>query len=370
MSEPFLEFDCRFRYRAQFRLDARFSLPTGISALLGASGSGKSTCLHLIAGLLKPGSGSIRLGQAVLVDREAGGWVPAYRRRLGVVFQDHLLFPHLTVAGNLRYGMPKEAGARDGAGDGGGGRGSKVRFDQVVEVLELGGLLERYPAQLSGGQQRRVAMGRALLRQPDLLLMDEPLTGLDESLRDRVLASLQRIHEQWALPILLVSHEQVAVRRLAQHVVVLDAGKVVAEGSVAQALDRITMKMTIDHAGPVNVLRIQEVKRSGEICEGSLAGQRFFFVGKTDEQTAYVRCLPHDVALARDRLPPISMRNQLCGRVRDIVKLNGSSRVYVGVDVGTLLWSEITAAALDELGLDVGQPVTCLLKAAAAEWIG
>lgn len=359
MSDSVLSFQCRFQYRGGFGLDASFELPAGISALYGPSGGGKSTCLALIAGLLKPDAGIVRMGDTVLVDHDARRWVPPHRRRLGVVFQDHLLFPHNTVRANLRYGMPR--GATGG-----------IRLDEVVQVLELGDLLDRYPAQLSGGQQRRVALGRALLSQPRLLLMDEPLAGLDEALRDRILDHLQRVHEHWETPMLLVSHDQVAIRRLAEYVVVLEAGRVVGQGPLDQTLDHATLQTMASHPGPINLLRIDDVRQVGDHSEGRVGDQRFYLARQITGPTAYVRCLPRDVALTLEDVPRISMRNHLRGTVRDMVRVNDElhgERVYVAIDLGQTLWAELTRSACTDLGLQVGTPAVCLLKATAVEQV-
>lgn len=360
MSDALLSFDCCCQYRGGFRLDAAFTLPGGISALFGPSGGGKSTCLSLIAGLLKPQSGAIRMGDTVLVDTAARRFIPPHRRQIGMVFQDHLLFPHKTVAGNLRYGMTRSASGT-------------IQFDEVVEVLELADLLNRYPAQLSGGQQRRVALGRALLTQPRLLLMDEPLTGLDEALRDRILDHLQRVHEHWHIPMLLVSHDQVAVRRLAQHVVVLEAGRVIEQGPTRQTLDRATLTTMSTHPGPMNLLRIEQVRHAGDHCEGIIGNQRFFLPGRSAGDTVYVRCSPSDIALVLEDVPRISMRNHLRGVVRDLVRITDNSagdRIYVAVDIGQILWAQLTPSACREMSLTPGQHVICLIKATATEEVG
>lgn len=218
-----LEFDCLFHYPSGFRLQARFQTDGRVTALFGPSGSGKSTVLALIAGLLRPLQGRIRLGERLLVDTATGVWLPAEQRRVGVVFQDLRLFPHLTVRQNLRFGS--------------GRRGAlPIPFARVVQILELEGLLERKPHALSGGQQQRVALGRALLRGPDLLLLDEPLTSLDAPLKERILTYLERVFAEWRLPTLLVSHDPAEVRRLASQVVVLVQGQVQQAGPVAQIL--------------------------------------------------------------------------------------------------------------------------------------
>src|SRR5262249_52865156 len=190
-----LVFACRHRSPSGFVLDARFEAGDGTTALFGPSGSGKSTVLGLVAGILRPQSGVIRLADRVLVDTAAGVCLPPERRRLGLVFQDHLLFPHLTVAQNLRYGQRRRPARR-------------IDFSRGVDILEVGGLLDRSPATLSGGQRQRVALGRALLRGPELLLMDEPLTALDEKLKERILTYLERAVGEWHIPTLFVSHDQ------------------------------------------------------------------------------------------------------------------------------------------------------------------
>ena len=357
MNANLLGFQCRFQYRGGFQLDAAFDLPDGISALFGPSGSGKSTCLALIAGLLKPREGAIRFGESVLVDRAARRWTAPHRRRLGVVFQDHLLFPHQTVRANLCYGKAR-------------GTGGVIRLDEVVQVLELAEVLDRYPAQLSGGQQRRVALGRALLTQPRLLLMDEPLTGLEASLRDRILDHLQQVHDHWRLPMLLISHDQVAVRRLARHVVVLEAGRVIDQGPVSATLDRATLQTLASLPGPINRLRVEQVQPVGDHGEGRVGDQPFYLPGRTAGDTVYVRCLPHDVALTLNDVPRISMRNHLRGTVRDIVRVSqgaAGGRIYIAVDVGQTLWAQLTASACEDLDLKTGKPVICVLTAAATE---
>lgn len=357
MSDPLLSFRCRFQYPGGFGLDAAFELPGGISALFGPSGGGKSTCLALIAGLLKPAAGAIHLRDTVLCDRAARRWVAPHRRGLGLVFQDHLLFPHRTVRANLRYGVCR-------------GPAPAPRMDQIVELLELDQLLDRYPDRLSGGQQRRVALARALLTQPRLLMMDEPLTGLDDALRDRILDHLQQVHEQWRLPMLLVSHDQTAVRRLARHAVVIEAGRVVDQGPTGPTLDRATLRTMTSHPGPINLLRVEQARQTGDHGEGRVGDQMIFLTGPVTGATMYVRCLPREVALVLEDVPRISMRNHLRGIVRDVVSVRDAirgERVYVALDVGQTLWVELTPAACREMDLRPGRPAIGLIKATALE---
>ena len=209
-----LHFAARLRYDSGFELDATFATEGGVTALFGPSGSGKTTILGLIAGILGPHSGVIRCGSRTLVDTKAQIFLPPEQRQIGLVFQDGLLFPHLRVRDNLVFGKGRPGGRT-------------IDFARVVDILEIGDLLDRYPATLSGGQKQRIALGRALLRGPELLLMDEPLAALDRGLKDRILTYLERAVAEWHIPTLLVSHDQDDVRRLAQTVIVLDAGKVV-----------------------------------------------------------------------------------------------------------------------------------------------
>ena len=208
-----LAFDCRFRYHGGFELDAAFEADGSTTAICGPSGSGKTTVLSLIAGLLRPSEGHVVVEGRTLVDTRRGICVPPEHRGVGLVFQDSLLFPHRTVKANLAYGMRRRARRA-------------LSLERVATVLEIGGLLGRRPATLSGGEARRVALGRALLRGPSLLMLDEPLTGLDEALKDRVIVFLQRSFEEWRIPTLLVSHDRESVVRLADRVVSLREGRV------------------------------------------------------------------------------------------------------------------------------------------------
>ena len=219
-----LTFDARLRYASGFQLDARFTADGGVTALFGPSGAGKTTILSLIAGGLRPDEGLLRQGDRTLVDTKAGVFLPPERRSVGMVFQDQLLFPHMTVRKNLLFGK--------------GRRGARaIDFNRVVEMLEVVELLDRFPASLSGGQKQRVALGRALLRGPELLLMDEPLTALDQELKGSLLTYLERAVAEWRVPTLLVSHDRADVRRLASRVILIAAGRVVAEGAAANILD-------------------------------------------------------------------------------------------------------------------------------------
>jgi molybdate transport system ATP-binding protein len=347
-----LQFRARHKFASGFALDAAFDLDEGVTALFGPSGSGKSTTLGIIAGTLRPQAGKVQLGERVLLDTARGIALAPERRAIGCVFQNQRLFPHLTVADNLRYGLRRQP-ARS------------VEFARVTDVLELGKLLGRYPRSLSGGEQQRAAIGRAVLRGPELLLLDEPLTGLDAELKDRVLVYLERALAEWRIPTLLVSHDQFDVRRLAERIVILTSGSVLAAGPTPATLDHAIFNRRVSIETPINMVRVTEARNIGGHAEGKLGSQTIHLPQALGDHQATVRIrfLPSDVTLSRNPVPGISIRNQLRGTVAEIVARG--DLVFVRADVGEMFWAEITADALAELDLAVGQPVTCLIKASA-----
>jgi molybdate transport system ATP-binding protein len=212
-----LDCACALRYPSGFTLDVAFASDVPVTALLGPSGSGKTSVLSVLAGLRRPDRGHIALDGTTLFDSGKRIDVPPEKRQVGYVFQDLLLFPHLSVRQNLLYGRRRRRpGARE------------VDFDRVVRVLELDDLLDRLPHTLSGGQRQRTALGRALLCGPRLLLLDEPLAFVDEALRGRILDDVERILGEWSVPTLYVTHREEEAARLAACVVRLEAGRVVS----------------------------------------------------------------------------------------------------------------------------------------------
>ncbi|MBL8794741.1 MAG: molybdenum ABC transporter ATP-binding protein [Planctomycetia bacterium] len=347
-----LHFHCRHAYPDGFHLDAAFEADDSVTALFGPSGSGKSTILALIAGILRPQEGRIVLSGETLFDSSAGRCLPPERRRVGFVFQDHLLFPHLTVRQNLNFGQQRRPSR-------------SIDLNRVAEVLEIGDLLERRPATLSGGQRQRVSLGRALLRGPELLLMDEPLAALDVGLKDRILTYLERALAEWHIPTLLVSHDQADVRRLADQVVVLEAGRVIDAGPVAVALDRAVLTHRDPAFVPSNLLRVREVRQTAGHWQGRVGEQVLHLPAAHTGPEVRVRFLARDVALARAVVEGVSVRNQLRGRIRELVPF--AERVLVAVDVGQFLWAEVTTEAVREMALQPGDAVVCLLKTTAMQ---
>jgi molybdate transport system ATP-binding protein len=222
-----LSFQCRHRFQSGFTLDVDFEVRERFTALFGPSGSGKTSILSMIAGFVQPQAARIALGKHLLLDTAHQVRLPPEFRSVGMVYQDSLLFPHLTVEGNLRYGQRhRRARARE------------VAFGRLVDVLEIGPLLTRHPRHLSGGERQRVALGRAILSGPEILLMDEPLASLDSALKLKILTYLERIIAQWDIPIVYVTHSRAEVRRAAQWVVVVHQGRLVAAGTPDDALSR------------------------------------------------------------------------------------------------------------------------------------
>src|SRR5437588_4669038 len=212
---------------ADFLLDIHFRADRGLIALFGRSGAGKTSVVNAIAGLLRPRRGRIVIDGSVLLDTEQGIYLPTHRRRVGYVFQEGRLFPHLTVRQNLLFGRwftPK--------------RERNIGLDQVLDLLGVGHLLDRRPGALSGGEKQRVAIGRALLTSPRLLLLDEPLASLDDTRKDDILPFIERLRDQAEVPIVYVSHSLAEVARLATTVVVMNEGKAVASGDPEDILGR------------------------------------------------------------------------------------------------------------------------------------
>ena len=205
-------------YTTGFELDITFESNHQVTALTGPSGSGKTSALEMIAGIKTPCKGRIVIDNTVLFDSMQGVNIPLHKRRIGMVFQDYLLFPHMTVEKNIVYGRARSTNTAN-------------EFQHIVDVLDLGNLLTRYPKNLSGGEKQRAALGRALFCNPQLLLLDEPLSALNDTLKYRILAYLEQIVSEWKIPILLVSHAEREVRRLVDWVFVLTNGRVTTDGA-------------------------------------------------------------------------------------------------------------------------------------------
>ena len=349
-----IELDGLVCRRGAFTLRADANLDARVTGLLGRSGAGKSTLLALLAGLLRPDAGAIRLDGETLCDAAAGRWVPPHRRRVGVVFQDARLLPHYSVLGNLRYGM----------------RAPGARLDDIVDLLELRPLLARRPGALSGGEQQRVSLGRALLSTPRLLLLDEPLASLDPIHRAQILPYLRRACAATALPVVYVSHRVEEVLQLTDRLALLEQGRLEPPGlyrDLAQAPAQLAR--LLPH-GLRNVLAARVTGR--DAAEGCLhlaledhgPGLRAGLADLPDDARVTVSIGAEEIALAPRRVDAISIQNQLAGTVRRIAEHEG--RVVVEIDLGgPALLAEVTSNARRALDLRPGTDVICLVKAHA-----
>jgi molybdate transport system ATP-binding protein len=346
-----LEFQCHCRLPGGFQIDAAFELDRRFTALFGPSGAGKTTILSIIAGFILPQRGRIRLGDRTLLDTENGINASAQKRSIGMVFQDSLLFPHLTVEGNLRFGQRHRKAQK-----------RAIAFDRVVKVLEIDDLLLRLPRNLSGGEKQRVALGRALLSGPELLLMDEPLASLDAQLKMKILDYLERAILEWDIPCLYVTHSQVEVRRAADAVVVLEKGRVVAVGPPDEALWQPDLLGWSNSTGPINLLRLDRVEISDGQAMGYIGSQCLSLPPRQPPGAAprFVQFSPANLLLSRQDVRGISARNHLRGRVCRIVP--GDRAVFAAIDIGQIIWAEVTPAAAAELELQSGVEIICLLK--------
>jgi molybdate transport system ATP-binding protein len=339
-------------------LSTRFASDGRVTALFGRSGAGKTTLVNLIAGLIRPDRGVIRLDDMTLVDTERGIDVPAHQRAVGYVFQEGRLFPHLSVRGNLLYGR-RFSRARDRWGS----------LAEVVALLDIGALIDRRPADLSGGEKQRVAIGRALLASPRLLLMDEPLASLDAGLKGEILPYVERLRDEMGLPIVYVSHAMEEVARLADTLVLLAGGKVMAAGSVNEVFGRLDLRQYTGQFEASVVLHARVVARDEQaglmVLEHPAGRLTVPLAAGTVGSLARVRIRARDVALAVGDPGNISIRNRLAGTIREIHAMEGAS-VEVRLDAGgEPLIARITSAAATALDLKAGQPVVALVKASA-----
>jgi molybdate transport system ATP-binding protein len=340
--------------RGTFRLAARFKSQPGVTALFGRSGSGKSSLVDIVAGLIKPQRGKITVDGQTLVDTARGVFVPKHRRRIGYVFQDSRLFPHLSVRQNLLYGRWFSRGDGGAAGD----------FDTIVELLGIAPLIERRPGSLSGGEKQRVAIGRALLAHPRLLLMDEPLASLDESRRAEILPYIERLRDAAGVPILYVSHSVAEVARLATTVVILSEGKVAAVGPV---VDILPLADTSDGGSALEAVVAGHDEEFQLTTLGSAAGdlqvpKLAAVVGSTVR--TYIRS--RDVMLSLQPPQEISALNVLAGRVATISEDGAQADVRLDCN-GAVLMARLTTKSIRRLALVPGRPVFAVIKSVSFE---
>lgn len=340
--------------QGDFTLDAAFEAPPGITMLFGRSGSGKTTLINAVAGLVRPQAGHVAVDGRVLFDAEAGIFLPPHRRRLGYVFQEGRLFPHLSVRQNLLYGhwfTPRPL--------------RRERLGRVVEMLGIGPLLDRRPGALSGGEKQRVAIGRALLASPGLLLADEPLAALDEARKAEILPYFERLRGE--VPILYVSHSAAEVARLATSVVVLEQGRVVRQGPAAEVLaDPAVTPLGARSAGALLIASVARHHADG-LSELDAGGHPLFLprVAQPPGARLRLRIAAHDVILSRARPEGLSALNILPGRVHEIRAGEGPGAIVsLDTPAGRLL-ARITRRSAEALALAPGVGCHAVIKSVA-----
>ena len=347
--------------RGALRLDARLALPlAGVTAVVGPSGCGKTTLLRILAGLERGATGRIAFDGAVWQDE--GVFEPPRRRQVGLVFQDARLFPHLSVRGNLLYGHRRTPEAE-----------RLFAPEAVIRLMDLAPLLDRPVGVLSGGERQRLAIARAVLGSPRLLLMDEPLASLDQGRKEDILPFVERLAGELAIPILYVSHEIDEVVRLATDLVLMAEGRIVASGPIEQVSNRFDLR---SYAGRLDAGSIIRMRVAGHDAASGIT--RFAFPGgeligpRTDlaEGAAVnLRIRSRDVAIALEPPGRTSILNVLPGTVVEIAPEEGpqAPQAHVLLDVGAPLWARIMRKSVEDLALAPGSPVYALIKAVAVD---
>ncbi len=341
-----------------FTLDVDLNLPSrGVTALFGHSGSGKTTLLRCLAGLEPRNVGLLRFKGEIWQDSERGVFLPTYQRPIGYVFQEASLFPHLSVRKNLDYGRKRV------------NSGHKVSLDHAVELLGIGHLLDRMPDRLSGGERQRVAIARALATSPQLLLMDEPLAALDLKRKNEILPYLERLHDELEIPVFYVSHSPDEVARLADHVVLLAEGCVVAAGGLRETLARLDLPTAFtEDAGVVIEAVVADHDENYHLTRLDFAGGSIF-VTRRQETIGYrlrFRIHARDVSLALTRAEGTSILNLLSVTVTDVADADTPAHVLIRLDAGGApLIARITRRSLDHLGVIPGKALWAQIKAVA-----
>lgn len=354
-----LEVDIRHRL-GEFLLDARFATDGGLVALFGRSGSGKTSIINVIAGLVRPDEGRVAIDGETLLDTARGIFVPRHRRRLGYVFQEGRLFPHLTVRQNLLYGRwfspPTER---------------RADLDGVVDLLGLGAVLDRPPGRLSGGEKQRVAIGRALLADPRLLLMDEPLASLDEARKAEILPYIERLRDQARVPIVYVSHSVAEVARLAATVVLLSDGAVAAVGPTGEIMQRIDLFPLTGRAEAGAIIEATVERHNERFGLTELRSRAGLWRLPWIDAAAGTRLRLHvrarDVMLAKSAPTDLSALNILSGVVAEMRAGEGPI-VEIRLDCsGEPLLARLTRYSVERLALAPGTPIYALVKTVALE---
>ncbi|MBT8499134.1 molybdate transporter ATP-binding protein [Pantoea agglomerans] len=332
-------------------LEVDLQIPAkGITAIFGVSGAGKTSLINAISGLTQPQRGRIQLHDRLLFDAEQKIALPPEKRRIGYVFQDARLFPHYRVRGNLQYGMAPKM---------------KAQFDSLVSLLGLEVLLPRFPLSLSGGEKQRVAIGRALLTAPDMLLLDEPLASLDLPRKRELMPYLQKLAKQVEIPMLYVSHSLEEILQLADNVLVLDAGKVKAFGPLERVWSSSAMRPWLPVSELTSVLRVQVLEQHPDYPMTALSlGDQHIWVSRVNQPVKTplrIRIASADVSLALQPPHNTSIRNILPAQVVELLEVGDQVEVKLRIGISEL-WARITPWARDELGIRPDQWLYAQIK--------
>jgi molybdate transport system ATP-binding protein len=355
MQVPAVVIQLQKRVHDELSLDVCFELGAECSILFGRSGSGKTTTLRCIAGMSRPDAGSIQLNGNVLYDSRTGQWLPVRRRRISMIFQDDLLFPHLTARENILYGLSSRPRLEQ-----------KQRLDELVALFSIGPLLDRRPSSLSGGEKQRVGLARAIAPRPRLLLCDEPISAIDQEGRSTLVAHLRRIQQTEQIPVLYVTHSVSEAMALGDRLFALDAGRIVVQGT---PLDVFSAPR---HLALARLTRVQNIftatVESHAHDEGAtlvrIAGGPSLRVPLLDAPTGTPLTFglrADDILLARHVVSGISAQNIVPGRVAEI--LRHGAEVEVLIECGTRFVASVVPAAVYSLGLEVGSNVFMIIKA-------
>lgn len=339
-------------------LDITADIPAGITGLFGVSGSGKTTTLNCIAGLVNPQQGRIQLDDKVMYDQGKGVWIEPEDRRIGYVFQDDRLFPHMSVMKNILYGakfVPRH--------------GFRIAVADIVDVLELGNLVDRIPSTLSGGERQRVSLARALATSPELLLLDEPTASLDIGMRGTVLNYLRRVWEEFQISMIFVSHLIAEVIVLADSCIVMSGGRCVAHGPPREVLYDAQVFPIARRESIDNWIEAHVVKHYGEtgLTEVSVDSAHSLFVpsfaSKSPGDRVWVLLPSEDIIVSLSKQTGISARNNIKAVVKEIHVMEDSALMYV--DMGTLVVVQLSRMAIQELDIKVGQEVYLIFKSSS-----
>ena len=342
-----------------FSLDITLQNDSAILGIFGPSAAGKSTLLRIIAGLTKPDAGEVQLNGRCLFSSSRQKNLVAAQRQIGYVFQEGCLFPHLNVEQNLLYGYRMRSPAE-----------RKLEPEQVVRILDIKPILQRNVNNLSGGEKQRVALGRALLCSPDLLLMDEPLAALNAGLKEQILSFVRQISTEFKIPIIYVSHSLSEILELTQQVAVIDQGQLPGYGDYFEVINQPAVFKLANLLGLENILPVT-IKRQEEKYQVTIVKlqEQELLVPLTDAAVGeqhFIRVRPQDIILACEMPGNLSAQNMIKGKISRLVQVQ--DRMLVQVDIGCLLLVEITIKAAEKMELKPGMSINCLIKTYAFHW--